>query len=68
MWVSSLAILAILVILAVHLPLGLFIPANYFAIRTNKKGQPGQVGLVELVETAGIEPASADPPPSALHV
>ncbi len=33
----------------------------------NEKGQPERVGLVVLVEAAGIEPASASPPPSALH-
>ena len=41
-------------------------PREYKAFR-NEKGQPGRVGLVVLVEAAGIEPASAGPPPSALH-
>ena len=33
----------------------------------NKKPQLITVGVSYLVETAGIEPASANPPPSALH-
>ena len=32
-----------------------------------KKPQPRTVGVSLLVEVAGIEPASADPLPSALH-
>jgi len=28
----------------------------------------GLAGNIEMVETAGIEPASANPPPLALHV
>jgi len=34
---------------------------------TNKKGLPCRATLVYLVEAAGIEPASASPPPLALH-
>ena len=41
-------------------------PREYIAFR-NEKGQPAGVGLVVLVEAAGIEPASAEPPPSVLH-
>jgi len=41
-------------------------PREYKAFG-NEKGQPGRVGLGVLVEAAGIEPASAGPPPSALH-
>jgi len=41
-------------------------PQEHKAFR-NEKGQPAWVGLVLLVEAAGIEPASVDPPPSALH-
>ncbi len=33
----------------------------------NKKGQPRMVDLLLLVEAAGIEPASANPLPLALH-
>ena len=32
-----------------------------------KKPQPRTVGVLILVEVAGIEPASANPPPSDLH-
>lgn len=32
-----------------------------------KKPQPRTVGVSLLVEAAGIEPASANPPPSVLH-
>ena len=41
-------------------------PREYKAFG-NEKGQPVWVGLVELVEAAGIEPASAGTPPLALH-
>lgn len=33
----------------------------------NKKGQPRTVDLMLLVETAGIEPASASPLQAVLH-
>ena len=41
-------------------------PAKYKAF-CNEKGQPAWVGLVVLVEAAGIEPASVNPPPLDLH-
>jgi len=41
-------------------------PREYKAFG-KEKGQPAGVGLVVLVEAAGIEPASADPPPQDLH-
>ncbi len=41
-------------------------PREYKAFR-NEKGQPVRVGLVVLVEAAGIEPASVGPTPSVLH-